>query len=188
MASFDGSIDVNVHISEAFMLFTDFERFPGFMEGVHEVRRTGDDTLHWRAVIGGHENEWDAKITTILPDEKIAWRSTSGSENSGEVTFDKLEENATHVHLHVEYEPEGFVENVGTWLGVVNGYLQGSLERFKHAAERGDAVSEGWHDSPSGEPVPKFEGEFDSNEAADSPDANYIDRPEPRAEEAPTKQ
>lgn len=148
MASFDKSIDVDVHISEAYMLFSDFERFPGFMEGVDEVRRTGDDTLHWRATVGGREMEWDAKITELSPSDRIAWTSTTGARNAGEVTFDKLDEEHTRVHLHVEYDPEGFVENVGAALGIVNGRMERDLERFKEAVESGAAVHDGWHEAP----------------------------------------
>ncbi len=148
MASFDHSVDVNVHVSEAYMLFSDFERYPSFMEGVQEVRRTGDDTLHWRAQVAGHELEWDAKITALSPSDKIAWESTSGSKNEGEVLFDKLDEGRTRVHMHIEYEPEGLVENVGAALGVVNARLDADLERFKRAVEAGAAVHSGWHDAP----------------------------------------
>ena len=147
MASFDGSVDVNVHISEAFMLFSDFERYPSVMEGVEEVRRTGDDTLHWRAEVTGHELEWDAKVTELSPSDKIKWESTSGAKNEGEVTFDKLDEGRTRVHMHVEYEPEGLVENVGAALGVVNARLEADLESFKRAVEGGAAVHNGWHDA-----------------------------------------
>ncbi len=148
MASFDSTIDVNVHISEAYLLFSDFERFPTFMEGVKDVRRTGDDTLHWRAEIGGREVEWDAKVTELSPSDKIAWASTSGAKNTGEVRFDKVNEDRTQVHMHVEYEPEGFIENVGAALGVVNGRLERDLERFKRAVEGGAAVHDGWRDAP----------------------------------------
>lgn len=140
MASFDHSVDVDVHISEAFMLFSDFERFPTFMDGVEEVRRSGDDTLHWRAQIAGREEEWDAKVTDLSPNEKIAWKSVSGARNEGTVTFEKLTEGTTRVHLNIEYEPEGFVENVGTALGFVNARMAGDLDRFKKAVEAGAAV------------------------------------------------
>ncbi len=145
MASFDESIDIHVPVTEAYALFRQFERFPSFMEGVEEVRREGADRLYWRANIGGREEEWEARVLADEPDTRIAWESVTGARNAGEVRFDKLDANTTRLHLHIEYEPEGFVENVGTALGVVNGRMKGDLQRFKEMAEGGGAES-GWHD------------------------------------------
>lgn len=155
MAEFKESINVNASVAEAYALFSQFERFPGFMEGVEEVRRVAPDRLLWRAEIGGHEEEWEAEITREEMDRAIAWRSVSGSKNIGEVTFDKVDQGSTQVNLHIEYEPEGFVENVGTMLGVVNGRMRGDLERFKELVESGGHDS-GWHD-----PVDRRAGTLD---------------------------
>ena len=145
MASFDESIDVDAPVREAYALFRQFERFPSFMEGVEEVRREGADRLFWRANVGGREEEWEARVTADEPDTRIAWESVVGARNAGEVRFDKLDEDSARVHLHVEYEPEGFVEHVGTALGLVNGRMRGDLRRFKEMVESGD-VESGWHD------------------------------------------
>lgn len=145
MAAFDESIDVHVPVREAYALFRQFERFPAFMEGVEEVRREGADRLYWRANIAGRDEEWEARVVADEPDTRIAWESVVGARNAGEVRFDKVDENTTRIHLHVEYEPEGFVENVGTALGLVNGRMRGDLQCFKEMAE-GGAVTSGWHD------------------------------------------
>ena len=145
MARFDESIDVNASVSEAYNLFSQFERFPGFMEGVEEVTRTGENKLHWKAEVAGREEEWDALITREEADTAIAWQSVSGSRNVGEVTFEKLDQDTTQINLHIEYEPEGFVENVGSFLGVVNGRMRGDLKRFKELVESDEHAS-GWHD------------------------------------------
>ncbi|NLG08463.1 MAG: SRPBCC family protein [Deinococcales bacterium] len=147
MASFDKSIDVDVPVAEAYLLFSEFERFPSFMEGVESVERIGQDELRWRANIAGREEEWTARITEQAPSQRIAWESTSGARNAGEATFDKLDANHTRVHLHIEYEPEGFVENVGALLGIVNGRMSADLERFKQLVEEGGAARSGWHAS-----------------------------------------
>jgi uncharacterized membrane protein len=148
MAEFDESIEVDVPVTEAYGLFSQFEQFPTFMEGVEEVRREAGDLLYWRANIGGREEEWQARVTAQEPDTRIAWESVGGARNAGVVTFDKIGPATTRVNLHVEYDPEGFVENVGTMLGIVNGRMRGDLERFKKAAEEG-AYHSGWHD-PAG--------------------------------------
>ena len=135
MADFNESIDVHVPVTEAYRLFSQFERFPTFMEGVEEVRREGGNRLYWRANIGGKEEEWEAHVTAEEPDTR----------NAGEVTFDKLDANTTRVNLYIQYDPEGFLENVGTALGMVNGRMKGDLQRFKEMAEAG-AHDSGWHD------------------------------------------
>ena len=129
------SIDVNVAVRTAYNQWTQFEEFPKFMEGVKEVRQLDDKRLHWRAEIGGHEVEWDALITEQIPDQRIAWRSTTGSENSGVVTFHPLSNGATRVTVAMSYDPKGFVESVGDMLGAVSKRVEGDLQRFKYFIE-----------------------------------------------------
>ena len=38
--------------------------------------------------------------------------------------------------LQLEYDPQGFAENVGDALGVVSSRVQGDLERFKEFIEK----------------------------------------------------
>lgn len=144
MASFEKSIDVDVPVAEAYMMFSDFESFPSFMEGVENVERLTDDRLRWHAQIGGRDEEWTARITEQAPSTAIAWESTSGARNEGRVTFDKLNDSKTRVNLHIEYEPEGVVENIGAMFGMVNGRIAGDLKRFKELVEEGPTRS-GWH-------------------------------------------
>src|SRR5437879_5682636 len=81
------SIEVNVPVGTAYNQWTQFEEFPKFMKGVREVRQLDPTHLHWRAVVGGKEQEWDSEITEQIPDTRIAWHSTSGAKNAGVVTF-----------------------------------------------------------------------------------------------------
>ena len=41
-------------------MWTQFEEFPRFMDGVESVRQLDDKRLHWRVNIGGKVKEWDA--------------------------------------------------------------------------------------------------------------------------------
>ena len=139
-ASFEESIEVAVNVSEAYLLFSDFERFPLFMEGVDRVVRTSDDTLLWHATVRGHPEEWLARITEMAPSKRISWESVSGAKNNGSVSFERVDDTLTRVHLRIEYTPAGLVENVGSALGIVNARMRGDLARFKRLAESGGAV------------------------------------------------
>lgn len=131
MQTIEKSIEVDAPLNKVYNQWTQFEDFPKFMEGVEEVQQLDDKRLHWVAQIGGKRKEWDAEIFEQVPDETIAWRSSSGTRNSGVVTFSPVSTNRTEIRLRLNYEPEGVMENVGDRLGVVGRRIEGDLQRFK---------------------------------------------------------
>jgi uncharacterized membrane protein len=138
------SIDVDVPVRTAYDQWTQFEEFPRFMEGVESVQQLDDAHLHWIADIGGVRREWDAEITEQHPDERVAWKSTGGTENSGVVTFHRLAPDATRVMLQLEFDPEGLVEQVGDKLGFVERRAAKDLERFKLFIEQRGTETGAW--------------------------------------------
>ena len=147
MSTIEQSIDVNAPVSTTYNQWTQFEDFPHFMEGVREVRQLDDRRLQWRAEIGGKEKTWEAEITEQIPDARVAWRSTSGARNAGVVTFHRLSPGSTRVMLQMEYDPEGFVENVGDVVGVASARVRGDLERFKEFIEQRGRETDAWRGS-----------------------------------------
>jgi uncharacterized membrane protein len=144
MSSVTKSIEVNVPVDVAYNQWTQFEEFPKFMEGVQEVRQLDDQHLHWRAEIGGKEEEWDAEITDQIPDQRIAWHSTSGTPNAGIVMFRSTAPNTTEITLQMDYEPQGLSEKVGDALGFMDRRAQGDLKRFKEFIEHRGQPTGGW--------------------------------------------
>lgn len=144
MARYDKSIEVDVPVRTAYNQWTQFEAFPRFMDGVEEVTQTDDTRLHWVANISGQRKEWYAKITEQIPDQRIAWRSEEGEMNGGMVTFEPMDNNRTRIHLMMEYEPEGFAENVGDALGFVSRQVDGDLDRFKEFIESRGVETGSW--------------------------------------------
>ncbi len=153
MARVEKSIDVDVPVRTAYNQWTQFEEFPHFMQGVEEVTQLDDKRLHWRANIAGKVEEWNAEIVEQTPDQRIAWRSTSGARNNGVVVFQPIDMNRTRLTLLIDYEPEGLVEKVGDLLGMVSGRVEGDLKRFKEFIESRGGETGGWrgsiHDSGS---------------------------------------
>jgi len=135
MASITKEIDVNVPVRAAYNQWTRFESFPQFMEGVKEVRQLDDKRLQWRAEVAGKEEAWEAEIVEQAPDQKISWRSTSGTPTAGTVLFEPIDEGHCRIRLTMEYEPQGLTESVGSALGFDSRKVEGDLERFKEMAE-----------------------------------------------------
>ncbi len=144
MANVVEHIDVKVPVGTAYNQWTQFEDFPKFMEGVKSVTQTDDTHLHWVAEVAGKDKEWDAEITEQHADERVAWKSTSGAENAGVVTFHRVDDETTRVTLQMDVDPEGLVENVGTALGFLERRVKGDLERFKEFVESRGTETGAW--------------------------------------------
>ena len=56
MSYIEKSIYINVPVKAAYNQWTQFEKFPRFMEGVKEVQQLDDTHLHWKAEIGGRKS------------------------------------------------------------------------------------------------------------------------------------
>ncbi len=87
MTAIQESIEVEVPLSTAYNLWTQFEEFPRFMEGVDSIEQLDDRRPHWVASHGGNRHQWDAEIVDQTPDSRVAWRDVTGKTNAGEVTF-----------------------------------------------------------------------------------------------------
>jgi hypothetical protein len=181
MATIEKSITVNVPVRTGYNQWTQFEAFPQFMEGGKSIRQLDDKNLVWRAQVGPKEEEWNAEIMEQIPDQRIAWRSTSGARNAGVVTFHRLDENATRVMLQVEYDPEGVVENVGDKLGAVSRRVEGDLERFKQFIEQRGQPTGAWRGEIHGDRVHigADQGPGASGQATGSPGVSSQSSPSP---------
>ncbi|HEV7619583.1 MAG TPA: SRPBCC family protein [Burkholderiaceae bacterium] len=156
MATLEKSIEVNVPVNTAYNQWTQFEDFPKFMEGVKEVRQLDDTHVHWHAEIAGKDKEWDAEITEQIPDQRIAWRSTTGTPNSGIVTFEKISDDKTRITLRMDYEPEDVMEKAGDAAGVLSRRVEGDLQRFKEFIESRGQETGAWRGKvEQGQPQPR---------------------------------
>ena len=144
MASTEKTIDVNVPVRTAYDQWTQFESFPQFMEGVEAVRQLDDKRLEWRAKIAGKTEQWTAEITEQTPDQVISWRSTSGAENSGRVSFTAIDPMTTRVKVEIGYDPQGIVEKAGDAMGMMDRRVEGDLKRFKQFIEERGAETGAW--------------------------------------------
>ena len=144
------SIEVDVPVRTAYDQWTQFEDFPSFMDSVESIRQLDDKRLHWQASVFGKTIEWDAEITEQVPDKRIAWRSTTGTPNSGQVSFKSLSPTRTRIVLEMSYTPTDTIEAVGDALGAVRAEATANLKKFKQVIEARGHETGGWRGSIEG--------------------------------------
>lgn len=144
MSTTTESVDVNRPIGMVYNQWTQFESFPEFMEGVERIEQKDDTHLHWVVKVGPVTREFDATVTEQHPEERVAWKSDSGPDHAGVVTFHRLDDDTTRITAQMDVDPEGFVENVGDKLGILKSRVSGDLKRFKEFIESRPAETGGW--------------------------------------------
>ncbi len=143
-SSIEQSVEVDVPVRTAYDQWTQFEDFPRFMDGVESVTHVDDTHLRWVTEIAGQRRDFDTAITEQTPDQRIAWTSTSGAGHSGVVTFHRIADGRSKVMLQMDYEPDGALEQVGDFLGLVGRQTRNDLERFKVMIEERGAETGAW--------------------------------------------
>lgn len=135
MATIEQTVEVDAPVDVVYAQWTQFEDFPRFMKNVKEVRQLDDTRLMWTAKVAGHERSWEAKIIEQHPNRRISWASTEGDQTGGTVEFSPSDEGGTRIDVTMEYEPEGFMERVGSAVMADDVIVGADLDRFKDVLE-----------------------------------------------------
>ncbi|QTZ90796.1 SRPBCC family protein [Streptomyces auratus] len=139
------TVNVDVPVHTAYNQWTQFEEFPQFMEGVEQITQLDDLHNRWITKIGGVRREFDTEIVDQLPDDRIAWRTTSGdTRQKGLVSFQRLDDTHTRVELVMDVEPSGVAETTADMTGVIARRVKGDMQRFKHYIEHRGTESGAW--------------------------------------------
>ena len=95
------------------------------------------------------KREWDAEITDRRKNDRIAWKTDSGMQHSGVVSFHKLDDNLTRVMVDMDFLPTGVVEKMASGMRFVKRAVQSDLARFKAYVEFDDAEGIEYKSSPA---------------------------------------
>jgi uncharacterized membrane protein len=128
-------VEVHSPISVVYKQWLQFENYPRFMEGVEKVEELDDGRVRWRATMAGTVLEWDSEIVENVPDRRIAWRSTNGPQTRGTVALRPVGAEHTRVTLRLEYDPAGYVDDVGKFLVSACRRVDDDLGRFRDFIE-----------------------------------------------------
>src|SRR4051794_24469894 len=170
------AIDIGVPVERVYNEWTQFEESPEYMHRLQSVDQSDPTRLKVTANVWGRKRSWDAEIVEQIPNERIEWRTKSGSNHHGVVTFHELDEHLTRVLLTLDFPPQGLVEKMGSGLRIIRRAAIGDLKRFKAQLEMRDEERGAWRGRIE-------EGEVVSDEDAEDPEARADDQPEDSEDE-----
>jgi uncharacterized membrane protein len=149
------TVHILAPIEEVFAFWSRFGNFPKFMTHLKEVRDLGNGRSHWVAEgPAGISISWDAEITDMKKNERLAWKSVSGStvDTGGVVRFTPGPNGGTQVSIRMSYTPPaGFLGHSLAWLfgSDPKREMDDDLMRLKSLLEYGKTRAHGspvWRD------------------------------------------
>lgn len=140
----DTSITINKARGEVYRFWRNLENLPRFMRHLESVKEIDNKHSHWVAKApAGRSVQWKAEIINEAENERIGWRSLSGSDvdNAGSVRFKTSPDGqSTVVQISLQYNPPGGV--LGSWVAKLFGeepslQINDDLKRLKCLLETG---------------------------------------------------
>jgi cobalamin biosynthesis protein CobT len=138
------SVDVAVPLETAYNQWTQFEDWPNFMHRVTRVTQEDDCTVSFATKIWGKTKEFNAKIETQRPEERIKWRVSQGITHTGVVTFHELAPRLTRIELTMDVDPGSLIEKAARGMRHVKRAARADLHRFKAFIEMQEMETGAW--------------------------------------------
>jgi uncharacterized membrane protein len=140
---------VDAAIEHVFDLWLHCERFPIFMDHLRRVEALGEGRYRWVARgPGGLSVTWDADVTEVELNRRIAWVSLPGSmiATEGVVQFEETAGGGTRIAIKLAYNPPGgvFGHALAALLGTApKQCMDEDLVRLQSLFERGKTTAHG---------------------------------------------
>jgi hypothetical protein len=102
MSMVQQAIEVGAPLHMVYERLAAFENYPRFMTGVAEVTPIDDQRTHWVMDVDGQRREFDARITELSYDERVAWATVDGPHLAESITVRPMGETRTQVVAQLE--------------------------------------------------------------------------------------
>ena len=138
------AVDVAVPLETAYNQFTQFEDWPEFMHRVTRVTQEDECTVSFATKIWGKTKQFEAKIETQRPDQRIKWKVSKGITHSGVVTFHELAPRLTRIELNFDVAPGSLIEKAARGMRHVKRAARADLHRYKAFIEMNELETGAW--------------------------------------------
>jgi uncharacterized membrane protein len=138
------AVDVGVPLETAYNQFTQFEDWPEFMHRVTRVTQEDECTVKFATKIWGKTKEFEAKVETQRPDERIKWKVAQGITHAGVVTFHELAPNLTRIEVTLDVQPGSLIEKAARGMRHVKRAVRADLHRYKAFIEMQELETGAW--------------------------------------------
>jgi uncharacterized membrane protein len=138
------SVDVAVELETAYNQFTQFEEWPQFMHRVTNVSQDEDETIRFSTKIWGKTKEFEAKIVTQRPDDRIKWKVAQGITHSGVASFHELAPRLTRIEITLDVQPGSLIEKAARGMRHIKRAVRADLHRYKAFIEMQEMETGAW--------------------------------------------
>ena len=138
------SVDVAVELETAYNQFTQFEDWPQFMHRVTNVSQDEDETIRFSTKIWGKTKEFEAKIVTQRPDDRIKWKVAQGITHSGVASFHELAPRLTRIEITLDVQPGSLIEKAARGMRHIKRAVRADLHRYKAFIEMQELETGAW--------------------------------------------
>ncbi|MGH2609573.1 MAG: SRPBCC family protein [Tepidiformaceae bacterium] len=136
MASIQRSLLIEAPISVSFSFWSDFERYPAFMEDVARVSVDHADRMTWQRRENGETVAVEVRVVERLEQRQLAWRASRGPERAAVITFAPLEGDATWFTFTLDYEADEAEGDVAGRLTAVSRRIDRELRHARELIEQ----------------------------------------------------
>jgi uncharacterized membrane protein len=138
------SVDVAVPLETAYNQWTQYEDWAQFMHRITNVSQDDDCTVKFSAKIWGKTKEFEAKIITQRPDDRIKWRVAQGITHTGVVSFHELAPRLTRMELTMDVDPGSLIEKFARGSRHIKRAIRADLHRYKAFIEMLEQETGAW--------------------------------------------
>ncbi|MFQ6088008.1 MAG: SRPBCC family protein [Candidatus Methanofastidiosia archaeon] len=131
MARIEKTIEIKAPVEKVYACCSDAEGYSRFMEGVKEIKMTGDKTSHWKMEALGRTMEFDSEMTEIIENKRIAWKSIGDIKSEGSWDLEPTSEGTKATYV-MDYEIPGIVGAIIDRIKVSK-EMEKSIEKSLHS-------------------------------------------------------